>query len=59
MPDHYIRLGRLGRALVAIGMTAMLLTAMASDAGSLTAVQVLGLAAAEGLAMGAGAVLKE
>ena len=59
MPDHYIRLGRLGRALVAIGMTAMLLTAMASDAGSLTAMQVLGLVMVEGLTMGAGAVLKE
>ncbi len=59
MPDHYIRLSRLGRALVAVGMISMLLTAMASDAGSLTAVQVLGLVMAEGLMLGAGVILKE
>lgn len=59
MPDHYIRLSRLGRALVAVGMISMLLTAMASDAGSLTAIQVLGLVMAEGLMLGAGVILKE
>ena len=59
MTDRYIHLSRLGRALVIAGMAAMLLTAMASDAGSLTAVQVLGLVMVEGLTMGAGAVLKE
>ena len=59
MTDRYIHLSRLGRALVIAGMAAMLLTAMASDAGSLTAIQVLGLVMVEGLTMGAGAVLKE
>ena len=59
MTDRYIHLSRLGRAQVIAGMAAMLLTAMASDAGSLTAIQVLGLVMVEGLTMGAGAVLKE
>ena len=59
MSKGYIHLSRLGQLLFWTGVIAALITAMMSDSGSLTALQVLAAVMIEGLVMGAGIVLKE
>ena len=55
----YIHLTRPGRLLVAAGFTILLLTAGASDAGSISALQTIGMIATGISAVSIGMILRE
>lgn len=55
----YIHLTRAGRLLVAAGFVVLLLTAGASDAGSISTLQTIGMIAADISAVSIGMILRE
>ncbi len=57
--NPYIHLTRAGRLLVAAGFVILLLTAGASDAGSISALQTAGMIAAGILVAAVGMILRE
>lgn len=60
MNDYpYIKHSRLGALLFAAGFVGILVTAMASDSGALSTMQVWALAAVGSLVLGTGAVITE